>query len=88
MFAKLYETEEFGQILVKLDQSDGDYVPEVRIYFVPEGLGVCASSVKYEDSDDGRAAAEKYFNEIDQSTAMSIVNGIVQSLKEADWQGV
>lgn len=82
MFAKLYETEEFGQILVKLEQSDGDCVPEVRIYFQPETLGVCSTAFKYEDSDDGWNEAEKYFNEIDQSTAMSTVNGITQQLAQ------
>ena len=82
MFAKLYETDEFGQILVKLDQSDGDCVPEVRIYFEPENLGVCSTAFKYKDSDDGWDKAEKYFNEIDQSTAMSTVNGVIQQLAQ------
>ena len=38
VFAKLYETE-VGQILVKIDEDD--CVPECRIFFQPEGFGVC-----------------------------------------------
>jgi len=40
MFAKLYETEDHGQILVKLDAGDVGQ-PEVRYYFEPKSLGVC-----------------------------------------------
>lgn len=83
MFAKLFETEEFGQILVKLDQSEDDCVPEVRIYFEPEDFGVCSNATKYCDNKKGWSSAEKYFNELDQSTAMSIVNGVIQRLDRA-----
>lgn len=39
-FAKLFEFEDLGQVLVMLDR--GDDGPEVRLYFKPNGLGVCS----------------------------------------------
>ncbi|MBV5972223.1 hypothetical protein [Pseudomonas aeruginosa] len=39
-FAKLFEFEDLGQVLVMLDR--GDDGPEVRLYFKPDGLGVCS----------------------------------------------
>ncbi len=39
-FAKLFEFEGLGQVLVMLDR--GDDGPEVRLYFKPDGLGVCS----------------------------------------------
>ncbi|EKF8202512.1 hypothetical protein PBR95_000485 [Pseudomonas aeruginosa] len=39
-FAKLFEFEDLGQVLVMLDR--GDDGPEVRLYFKPKGLGVCS----------------------------------------------
>ncbi|MGU2655609.1 hypothetical protein [Pseudomonas aeruginosa] len=35
-FAKLFEFEDLGQVLVMLDR--GDDGPEVRLYFKPDGL--------------------------------------------------
>ena len=58
-FAKLFEFEDLGQVLVKLD--DGDDGPEVRTYFVPDGFGVCsiAMTFKPDYQDDKWAKAEK-----------------------------
>ncbi|WP_426427357.1 hypothetical protein [Pseudomonas palmensis] len=44
-FAKLFEFTDIGQVLVKLD--DGDDGPEVRTYFVPDGLGVCSIAMTF-----------------------------------------
>lgn len=43
MFCKLFETTDYGQILVVLDQdkNDTDY-PAITISFQPPGLGVCS----------------------------------------------
>lgn len=74
-FAKLYETEQFGQILVKIDSSNDDMesVPEVRIYFEPENLGVCSQAVKFENSDEGWDKAEARFLEITEEKAINLV---------------
>lgn len=52
-FAKLFETEEYGQILVKLDASPDEHEPEVRFFVNPPGLGVCSFAAGYPDSDKG-----------------------------------
>lgn len=58
-FAKLFETEEHGQILVKIASNDKG--PEVRFYYKPEGLGVCSIALEFEDIDGGWDLAEKIF---------------------------
>lgn len=71
-FAKLYG-EGDGQILVKVDSGEnGD--PEVRFYFQPEDLGVCSFSMHFEDSDDGRDAAEAAFGRVTHESARELIN--------------
>ena len=48
-FAKLFEFEDLGQVLVKLD--DGDDGPEVRTYFVPDGFGVCSIAMTFKSDE-------------------------------------
>lgn len=62
MFAKLYETEDHGQILVKMDS--GDDGPEIRFFFQPDNLGVCSVAIGYEDDDSGWDKAEEAFNNV------------------------
>lgn len=75
MFAKLYDTEEHGQILVKLDQSESDdhSGPEIRYYFEPEGLGVCSIAINAVDTDKGWEAAERIFTETTEERATATV---------------
>ncbi|MDV9031339.1 hypothetical protein Q7C30_004360 [Pseudomonas sp. RAC1] len=72
-FAKLFEFEDLGQVLVKLD--DGDEGPEVRTYFLPDGFGVCSIAVTFkpDEQDDSWAKAEKAFVMIDQDKARILV---------------
>ncbi len=80
MFAKLYETEELGQILIKID--DGEEGPEVRVYFEPKGLGVC--SMAYTFSDEKATAwvsAEKAFETLDEQSAIDTVKALLKQLE-------
>ena len=63
-FAKIFESEKIGQILVKTEAGD-DGMPEVRYYFQPEDLGVCSAAISFPDSDAGWELAEATFNASD-----------------------
>jgi hypothetical protein len=76
-FAKIYGGDT-DQILVLIDS--GDSGPEVRLYFEPDGLGVCNVSLKYADTDDGWDRAEAAFNAITESDAKAIV---AQAMEQA-----
>ena len=64
MFAKVYETEKYGQILAKIDLADpkDKSGAEVRFYFQPKGLvGVCSVARFFPDTDDGWDNSDKFF---------------------------
>ena len=69
MFAKLYETKEHGQILVKLDAGEGVTEAEVRFYVEPPNLGVCSFSCGFNDWEK----AEAMFDKMDESAAISTI---------------
>lgn len=71
-FAKLFHTEECGQITVIMQANDEDK-PEVRFLFKPEGLGVCSIAPSFDDSDAGWNACEQFFNSIDEEQAVKWV---------------
>ncbi|MES4685393.1 hypothetical protein ACSLV1_31870 [Pseudomonas aeruginosa] len=72
-FAKLFEFEDLGQVLVMLDR--GDRGPEVRLYFKPDGLGVCsvACSNFPGDEDEQWDHAEKGFTTVNSQGVHEIV---------------
>lgn len=49
-FAKIFESEKHGQILIKKDINENDYI-EIRIYFKPSGLGICSVALEFEEED-------------------------------------
>lgn len=78
IFAKLFEFDDVGQVLVKLD--DGDNGPEVRIYFQPENLGVCSTAFNFKEDEDGSEwdKAEEAFNKVDEKTALGVVTQVLK----------
>ncbi|MGK8912292.1 hypothetical protein ACRS9D_31270 [Pseudomonas aeruginosa] len=72
-FAKLFEFEDLGQVLVMLDR--GDDGPEVRLYFKPDGLGVCsvACSNFPGDEDEQWEYAEKGLATVEPEEAHDLV---------------
>ena len=82
MFAKLYETTEVGQVLVMLDSSNDEAVPEVKFYFEPPELGVCSVGLKFEDSDSGWDKAEKCFSDIDEEKAINVVREPINKIAQ------
>lgn len=74
-FAKLYEDKAIGQILVKLDSSEeDDQEAEVRIYFEPQGLGVCSTSFHFSSWDD----AEEAFDKVNQKLCVDIISEFIK----------
>ncbi|WP_426747237.1 hypothetical protein [Pseudomonas aeruginosa] len=73
-FAKLFEFEDLGQVLVMLDR--GDDGPEVRLYFKPDGLGVCsvACSNFPGGEDEQWDHAEKGFTTVNSQGVHEIVD--------------
>lgn len=78
MFAKLFDTEEHGQILAKVDS--GEDGPEVRFYFKPENLGVCSLAISAKDNEDGWKFIDETFEKI---TVESATKMVVNCKKEA-----
>ena len=76
-FAKLYETGD-GQILVKIGARD-DGCPEVKFYAETRELGVCATSVIFEDCEEGWHNAEDLFERTDERLALAIAKSIFRS---------
>lgn len=76
MFAKLYETPEYGQILVKLDVHPDENTPEVRYYIQPHNLGVCSYALGWPDTDEGWDKAEQWFALVDEEDAREKANTI------------
>lgn len=78
-FAKIFESEKHGQILVKVDESNTG-VPEVRYFFKPEELGICSMAVSFSDTDDGWSSADRLFDTTTIEEAENVVMKIKMSL--------
>ena len=80
-FAKLFHFDEIGQVLVKRDTDEnGD--PEVRLYFEPEGFGICSTAFGFEadETEDESAKAKRAFDMVDQERAEKIIRGAMETL--------
>jgi len=69
-FAKLFNTEMHGQILV-MNDTDENGDPAVIFHFQPEGLGICKCSVNFKT--DAWDAADACFAEVTEESAVSFV---------------
>lgn len=80
MFAKLFESPKYGQILVKLDTDPVDFAPEVRVYVKPKHLGVCSCAIGFQDDDQGWDLAEKALDEADLTLCEGAIKALFRSL--------
>lgn len=79
MFAKLYETK-LGQILVKKDTNEDSGNPEIRVYFEPEGFGVChIDTAMRDDSESSWNDLDTIFDKITSKTAVKAVKAVLDS---------
>lgn len=77
MFAKLYETQEHGQILVMLDANE-EGEPVIKYCCQPEGLGLChVQSPPFENSENGWFIAEQTFKDETKKSAVEMVDVVL-----------
>lgn len=73
-FAKLYESQTLGQIVVMKDSNDeGD--PSIKFFFQPEGFGVCCFLLNFTavDEDAAWAKCDKAFDKVDAEMTFELV---------------
>jgi hypothetical protein len=81
MFAKLFTTEDRGQLLV-VRQTNPDGDPEMRVYCEPEGLGVCSVALSWDDDDKGWDLQESCFERYTEELARKLTDNIFQQAAE------
>jgi hypothetical protein len=80
-FAKIYESDKVGQILLKHDvASEDEYESEIRVYFQPEGQGVCSIARAFDSWEKSEKAWEDMRNT--QAKIEEIENIVVQLIDE------
>lgn len=77
MFAKLFETERHGQILIMFDSGDKDQ-PFVEAMIKPKGLGICKYGPSWDNTDEGWELAEEFFKGIDQRVAEKMADALLE----------
>lgn len=80
MFAKIFDSSKYGQILVKQDTDPDDGKPEVRFYVKPDGLGVCSGAIGFKDSDAGWELCDKEFDACTLESSEQIVESMFGEL--------
>ncbi len=78
-FAKLFDIDTIGQVLVKIDASD-EGTPEVRVYVEPPDLGVCSFALGWKDNDDGWDKAQACFDAFDEAKAAEMAGKVLDSI--------
>jgi hypothetical protein len=81
-FAKLFEVDEIGQILVMQD-TNGEGSPAVKVFFEPPNLGVCCISLAFSDDDSGWDKCDKTFSRMDQDMAVEAVKSQLGMIRQA-----
>jgi hypothetical protein len=82
-FCKIFESVEFGQILVIKDTREDDGVPSVFIKFEPEGMGICGPTYSFTDEDEDEAwvKADKMFDGLNLDEVESVAREVSSMCK-------
>jgi hypothetical protein len=78
-FARLFESEKYGQILMVRDASD-DGRPFIEVSVEPGGYGVCSSKLTWEHSELGWNLMETYFEGTTLEVAEDLAKEIIDLL--------
>lgn len=79
-FAKLFEDEKYGQVLV-INSVDDEDRPALLIKFSAEGLGVCEAAMSFpDDSAENYDKRDKAFEEITKEKAVNGISAVIDSL--------
>ena len=81
-FAKIFDTESFGQLLIVNDQND-DGEPCIKVSFdaCDYDLGICDMTLSDKSGND-QESIDDSFESIDQEKAESIANGLRAQFNE------
>jgi len=82
-FAKLYNNEEVGQVLVVM-MTDENHNPCVDVMFKPEGLGVCKYYIYPKDhlSEEKKwEYIENVFDSITEEKAVNQAKSVIEALE-------
>jgi hypothetical protein len=77
-FAKLYEHEGIGQVLVMKTGND-EGAPSLKFIINLDGEEVAAGPT-YRDDDDGWASLDKAFDKVDEQTAVDYAKALVDMM--------
>lgn len=82
MYCKTFKNKRFEQIVV-MRRQDKDGGPEVRLYFKPEGMGVCEFGIGFRDDTPGDASKrmDKAFNSLDGQEAVILIDSYMKSMQ-------
>lgn len=82
-FAKLFETEQHGQILVVLQRGETGN-PELQWSIKPEGFDVCTVNFTYQDTDAAWDTAQELLDSFTQEDAIKIADEIMIQINKMD----
>lgn len=81
-FAKLFDVDGIGQILVMQDTND-DGNPAVKVFFKPQDFGVCCVALGFTDDDEGWEKCDRSFEKMDAEMAAGLVRAQLDLLPRA-----
>ena len=70
-FCKVWDVKRYQQIAM-IKQIDEEGLPEIRVYFQPEGYGLCSFIMAWQKDSDIKA--DKVFNEMVLKDAIEVVD--------------
>lgn len=78
-FAKIFESEKYGQLLVLRDDND-DLEPQVKLTMDPdmEGIGLCSASITFETEESQQTS----FSQFSLRTAERMADELHKTLVE------
>lgn len=80
MFAKTFNSESYGQVLItKKENDDGD--PALVCTVEPDGFGLCELSMAYRPTDKGYETRDSTFETVDLKLAEMMASEIFKLIK-------
>lgn len=81
-FAKIFETEKHGQILVMMD-TDKESRPQIKFIYIPTGPGICSTAIGFDDTDTSWNEVKKVFNKFDtEEKVVLFVRPIIEMMNK------